>query len=309
MWGTQPDSFLISGKYSYFLEERWGGDSSVSSDLMNTTVQPIARQLIQKHYRNGGFIGIMVDMYVNGGNPTSATEILPGGAKRTNYLATVDTVLNYINSLTDDNGNLIPVLYRPFLENDGSWFWWGAGGSANFSVQDYIDVWQDHYDYIVNTKGVHNLIFVYSPDWGVLYGTAAEDRYPGDAYVDVIGIDQYKDTATLAMSYYQEASDFATTHSKVFSITEGLRKLDTNPMADFWTTGLINPILADSKASKAAYFNIWRGGNKGAWEYGPKVGRSDETSFLTMSQNPKIKMLQYYNTRLGQGTYGNMTIN
>ena len=80
----------------------------------------------------------------------------------------------------------LPVLWRPLHEASGGWFWWGAKGSAPF-----IELWQLMYDRYVNYHGLHNLIWVYTvgdPTW-----------YPGDAYVDVAGMDIYPDNTDTSM--------------------------------------------------------------------------------------------------------------
>jgi mannan endo-1,4-beta-mannosidase len=83
----------------------------------------------------------------------------------------------------------IPVLWRPLHEASGGWFWWGAKGAGPFK-----ELWQLLYDRLTNHHQLHNLIWVYTgtdsvnPDW-----------YPGDLYVDVVGLDVYADqTATLS---------------------------------------------------------------------------------------------------------------
>jgi len=73
----------------------------------------------------------------------------------------------------------VPVLWRPLHEGQGAWFWWGAKGPEPF-----VALWRLMYDRLVNVDGIHDLIWVY---------TSADDPawYPGDAYVDVVGIDAY----------------------------------------------------------------------------------------------------------------------
>lgn len=73
----------------------------------------------------------------------------------------------------------VPVLWRPLHEAEGGWFWWGARGP-----QACIRLWHLMYDRLTNHHNLHNLIWVYSsgtkPEW-----------YPGDASVDIVGIDAY----------------------------------------------------------------------------------------------------------------------
>ena len=78
----------------------------------------------------------------------------------------------------------VVVLWRPLHEMNGGWFWWGAQ-----EPKDFVAVWRQLFDYFTEVKGLHNLIWVYSPNHGV----NAADYYPGDAYVDLTGIDAYTD--------------------------------------------------------------------------------------------------------------------
>ena len=54
------------------------------------------------------------------------SHILPGGDKNAEYNAYLDQIADLAHQLSDDKGNDIPVVFRPFHENNGSWFWWGA---------------------------------------------------------------------------------------------------------------------------------------------------------------------------------------
>lgn len=75
----------------------------------------------------------------------------------------------------------VPVLWRPFHEFDGAWFWWGKGGAENF-----IKLWQLMYDRYTNHHGLNNLIWVLG-----YTSSVPEGWYPGREYVDVVGADGY----------------------------------------------------------------------------------------------------------------------
>lgn len=77
----------------------------------------------------------------------------------------------------------VPVLWRPFHEFDGKWFWWGKGGAENFPR-----LWRMMYERYTNYWGLNNLIWVLGYSH---MSVAYADWYPGDAYVDVIGADSY----------------------------------------------------------------------------------------------------------------------
>jgi mannan endo-1,4-beta-mannosidase len=98
-----------------------------------------------------------------------------------NWYASLDQLAAKLKQI---NG---PVLFRPFLELNGGWFWWGNQNTSNF-----IKVWQNMHDYLVNTKGVSNLLWVYCINAGV--GKYA-DYYPGSSYVDVVSMDAYPPSA------------------------------------------------------------------------------------------------------------------
>lgn len=77
----------------------------------------------------------------------------------------------------------IPVLWRPLHEAPGSWFWWHTGGA-----DVYKRLWVMMYKYLVDERGLNNLIWVYSASDG---GTRSNNWYPGNEYVDILGVDGY----------------------------------------------------------------------------------------------------------------------
>ena len=176
-----------------------------------------------------------------------AEQILPGGAYNDRFTAYLDIIAEYANALQEDN---IPVLFRPYHENTGSWFWWGS----STSVETYKSLWRYTQEYL-QSKGVHNMIYVYSPN-GPL--TGAEEyltRYPGDEYVDVLAFDYYDDYSTYPAAFddsffknlkatCEVVSDLAAEKGKVAAISEtGVRamKKDGSDYEGLLVTG--NPIV------------------------------------------------------------------
>lgn len=88
----------------------------------------------------------------------------------------------------------IPVLWRPLHEFDGGWFWWGKGGGDAF-----VPLWRLMYDRYTHLHGLNNLIWVLGYD-----GEVKDGWYPGDAYVDIVGADTYKENVPVAMYYRLE---------------------------------------------------------------------------------------------------------
>ena len=93
----------------------------------------------------------------------------------------------------------IPVIWRPFHEFDGKWFWWGKGGAENFKK-----LWRIMYDRYTNYWGLDNLI------WSLGYcGDVNSGWYPGDEYVDIIGADTYVNHTESLVSMYNKTAQVA----------------------------------------------------------------------------------------------------
>ncbi|GAB2526078.1 glycosyl hydrolase [Spirosoma aerophilum] len=86
----------------------------------------------------------------------------------------------------------VPVLWRPLHEASGAWFWWGAKGAGPLK-----ELWRILYDRLTNYHQLHNLIWVYTAT-----DTFKTDWYPGNQYVDIVGMDIYADpTANMSGSW------------------------------------------------------------------------------------------------------------
>jgi mannan endo-1,4-beta-mannosidase len=97
------------------------------------------------------------------------------------WLTELDQVAAGLRQL-DDAG--VVVLWRPFHEMSGGWFWWGGKAPA-----DFVALWRHMFGYFTKVKGLHNLVWIYSPNMGGRAG----DYYPGDDYADMVGLDAYTD--------------------------------------------------------------------------------------------------------------------
>ncbi|HEY1870927.1 MAG TPA: glycosyl hydrolase [Chitinophagaceae bacterium] len=104
------------------------------------------------------------------------------------WLVQIDKVAGYLKQLDSAH---IPILWRPYHEMNGIWFWWG-----NKKGKDGIQkLWKMMYDRYVNHFHLNNLLWV----WGAngprdIPGDEAydyKDYYPGNDYVDVLGSDVY----------------------------------------------------------------------------------------------------------------------
>ena len=106
--------------------------------------------------------------------------LTPGTPEYDRLIAGMDRAVPYLQQLEDAG---VPVLWRPFHELDGGWFWWSKGGSEAF-----VKLWQLMYSRYTDYWGLDNLI------WTLGYsgnGNGMAAWYPGDEYVDLIGADSY----------------------------------------------------------------------------------------------------------------------
>ena len=132
-----------------------------------------------------------------------AKKILPGGEYNVVYKAYLDIIVDYAKQLQEEN---IPIIFRPLHENTGNWFWWGSSNTA----ETYKSLFRYTKDYIEG-QGVHNMLWVYSPNGPLTTETAYLSYYPGDEYVDILAFDYYDDyntyPATSDGSFFEHLDD------------------------------------------------------------------------------------------------------
>lgn len=96
----------------------------------------------------------------------------------------MDKAAKALKELKEKN---IAVLWRPFHELDGGWFWWSKGGASRFK-----ELWQIMYRRYTDYWELDNLIWVLGFSGN---GRSYDKWYPGDEYVDIAGADSYNDGA------------------------------------------------------------------------------------------------------------------
>lgn len=149
-------------------------------------------------------------------------------AERQAFYHDLDVIAEQLARFQEEN---IPILWRPFHEAEGTWFWWGSKGGETAT-----ELYRLMYHYFVDVKKLHHLLWVCS--------TPTKEGYPGDDYVDVIGWDIYlpQKKATDYQDYYEKLRE-NTTRNKVAALTE----VGYNPDID---------LLAKSKIPWA-YYMTW----------------------------------------------------
>ena len=193
--GQQESTWMGSEQYEFdYIFEKTGKYPAIRGlDYMNDDFRGVNRRAAEWHDR-GGIVTICWHCGCDFGGSWSEcmnTELKDWNAALTEgteeykaLIAGMDKAAKALKELKDQN---IPVLWRPFHELDGGWFWWSKGGADNFKK-----LWIIMYDRYTNYWGLDNLIWVcgFSGN-GVNY----DKWYPGDAYVDIAGADSYNDGA------------------------------------------------------------------------------------------------------------------
>ncbi|MEO8403714.1 MAG: glycosyl hydrolase [Chitinophagaceae bacterium] len=153
------------------------------------------KQLIRKGYDRGGVITI--SWHLNNPltgqtawNPADGTvaSILPGGSKNELYKSWLDKVAAFMLTLKGSHGEFIPVIFRPFHELNGNWFWWGG---KNCTPEEFKKLWIFTVSYLRDEKKLHHLLYAYNTD-RFLSKEEYLAKFPGDEWVDVIGFDIYQ---------------------------------------------------------------------------------------------------------------------
>ncbi|MCM1483330.1 MAG: glycoside hydrolase family 26 protein [Muribaculaceae bacterium] len=188
----------------------------------------------------------------------------------------VRNLAQFFKGLTDAEGNRIGVIFRPWHEHTGSWFWWGQ---TLCSVDDYKALWRRTRD-VLEAEGVDNVLYAYSPD-RVADAEQYMERYPGDDVIDIMGIDVYHFGGEQgAERYVTDAGrglgivrSLAKEHGKIAAFSEtGLEGLTV----DGWFDGTLLPLL---RQNPVAYVVVWRNAHdKPTHFYAPYKGGPNEES-------------------------------
>jgi mannan endo-1,4-beta-mannosidase len=131
-----------------------------------------------------------------------------GSALNTAWKNELGLIVPYLQQLKNAG---IPVLWRPLHEINDSWSWWG--GTPYTAA-----LWQLTYNYLVNTEGLTNLIWVWSvKDSGST--SALSTYYPGNQYVDVLALDPW-DSSFPTTAWYQAIQSMASADGKPMALAE-----------------------------------------------------------------------------------------
>ena len=230
-----------------------GQDSNIDGVPFN-----LMRNLIIDAHKNGGIITVSwhLDNPTSGGDswdtiPT-VSNILKGGKYRAKYESWIERAATFFKSLKLENKE-IPIIFRPFHEMNGSWFWWGDG---HCTTTEYKLLWHQTVKLLRDKHKLHNILYTYSPN-KLNPEDNYMDYYPGDEYVDILGLDIYdfndkEDYMNSVVKDLALVKSIATQKEKLYAFTEtGLEKVTTKN----WFTEVLYPSIKDSGISWVLF---WR---------------------------------------------------
>lgn len=242
---------------------------------------------IREGYRRGGVITLSwhMDNYRTGKSAWDTTaavrDILPGGPQHQRYKQDLDRFALFVNDLQGGKWprrHYIPVIFRPFHEHTGTWFWWGK---THVSPDDFKALWRFTVAYLRDVKQLHQLLYSFSTSDNFKTAEQMLEFYPGDEWADMLGIDFYAyDTLPHTWERFRLAQkilvETAEAQGKIPALTEfGFEGI---PQADWWTNVLLQNLLSDPVISRTAYACAWRNANR-KHHYAPYPGHLSVADF------------------------------
>lgn len=254
------------------------------------------KQFIRQGYDRGGVITLSWHTASPFGAAAGAWDttkaavasVNPGGSNHRVYKQWLDNVAAFIGSLKGSKGEAIPVLFRPFHELTGNWFWWGKAHCTPF---EYQTLWRFTFYYLTEEKKLHNLLWVYNTGGEFTGEDDFLERYPGDDKADVLSFDTYQFGDPQQESWFLEStnrnltllSQIAGKRNKLFALAE--TGYEAVPYAEWWTKVLLPAI----GKNQVAWVLVWRNhglmaGTGKMHYYAPYKGQVSETDFIKFYQ-------------------------
>jgi ATP-binding cassette subfamily B protein len=266
MESNRCDIHTITGKYPAL----FGFDVQYLSKGWSRFNSHIIPKILEAHLKGAVVtIGWHPENLITGGDSYSGSgvnDVLPGASGNQLLVNQLDSIADKLGNLKAKDGTTIPIIFRPWHEPNGGHFWWGNG---RCTPTEYVRLFQFTVDYLRKERRVDNFLFCFSPG---LYSDRFEDSmalYPGNEYVDIVGLDAYGDHSNghqeRFLAHTRDLVCFAEANGKIPALTEiGFKKSEKECGLHFcqntsWLTKcVIGPLKADPIARRVRYITFWR---------------------------------------------------
>ncbi len=308
---TMPDVYQVCGAYPALsstdldgIEQQgrtiyWGGVSYAQM-----------RDAIIRHHCSGGTVTISWHMrnpehgrtyiYDKAHQGTVGRILQRKGKTYEEFMRYLKRGADFLLTLRDDDGQLIPVIFRPWHECNGNWFWWGT---TDCTAEQYVELWRLTHSYM-QERGLTNLRYAFSP--GSWFRDKAEymQRFPGKEYVDVIGVECYRsknkgmEEARIAFrTHLQKNLGIAKVVADSLHVPYALTETGMQPNSDpeWWTLGLMPALEGYSPLFVNVWSNQWSAivPEGGTWcTYPGESSAKDFRKFYRKNKSAFIKKLK-----------------
>lgn len=207
------------------------------------------------------------ESYPEGTTFDAANALTEGTWENQVWKDDMQTLTEYLTLLKNAN---IPVLWRPFHEASGKWFWWGKDADS------FKKLWIAMFNEL-KEAGLDNLIWVWTSCGN------DNDWYPGDAYVDIVARDLYGEDDAKCATEYADLS--ATYGNKIVTLGECGYSTYTNSqiatVSKQWNAG-----------AKWSWFMVWYNDESSQTYHSTQEWWQDAMSqpnIITRDQVPSLK--------------------
>lgn len=248
--------------------------------------------LIRTAHQNGGIITLSwhpnnPSTKKSAWDPTpTVAHVLEDGILHPKYIECLNKIADFLKALKTKSGKSIPIVFRPYHEMNGSWFWWGH---KNCTPDEFKQLWRETFRILTQNFEVHNLIFCYATD-AITSKTEYLQFYPGDDFVDMLGIDLYHKKTTeeyvaLLNDNLEMLAEIAKLKKMPYALTEG--GLDGVQIKDWWTA-----ILDKNISNKGlSWVLVWRNASPSHY-FAPFEGQRSSQDFKKFKNLPHVLFLE-----------------
>ena len=291
----RSDVKSVCGSHPAMIGVDLSGFSGRSDEAIERTKNDLRKNVVETYNRGGVTTAAwhMSNPVSEGGfywkdeiSLPAVKYIIPGGEAHNKYKEILNGIGEWANTLKGKDGTLAPVIFRPFHEFDGGWFWWGA---PHCTKDEFVSLWKFTVSYLRDSLEVHNFIYAFSPDNKFNSEAQFLERYPGDEWVDMVGMDNYGDMGRdrydleTASKKLKIVSDYAIKKGKLAAFTE--TGLESIPNTTWWTETLLEVMKKENM--QLSYVLVWRNDTRSKTHYyAPFPGQVSVPNFIEFFNDP-----------------------